>query len=150
MDKSTKIKTGFAVGLFGLAVFIYFWMSSGVVEVPDTDDTRTFWHCTESQKTFSLSGPESATDVRMVRRQIAGDAEAPSARRSDKVTVVQALSPFSGKYTGVPAVKCPKCGDIFPERDDEGQPRNCPKCGTDPTADEPPPDALDEAPAQPE
>ncbi|QDV92477.1 hypothetical protein RAS2_35960 [Phycisphaerae bacterium RAS2] len=148
MEKSTKIKAGFAAGMLGLALFLYFWMSSGAVEVPDTDDTRTHWFCTEAKKPFSLSGPESATDVRMVRRQIAGDAEAPSARRSEKVTVIQALSPFSGKYTGVPAVKCPKCGEIFEERDDQGQPRNCPKCGTDPTADEPSPDAPPESAEQ--
>lgn len=146
MDKNAKIKIGVSAGLLALAVALYFWMSSGAIDVPDTDDTRTYWYCTESQKSFSLSGPQSATDVRMVRRSLAGDAEAPSARRSEKVTIVQALSPYSGKYTGVPAVKCPKCGEIFEERDDAGEPRNCPKCGTDPTADEPPP----EAPAQPE
>jgi hypothetical protein len=140
VEQSNKIKVGLAAGLFVLAAALYFWMSSGREDAPLDGESTTYWYCTEAKKSFTLTPQEAGDSVRMMRRVLTGDEDSPTARRSRAINVAMALSPYTNQYTGVEAVKCPKCGEIFEARDEQGDPRLCPACGADPMADEPAPE----------
>lgn len=136
-----------AAGLLGAAALIFFYNFRGE-SVPENDETRTYWYCTQSNKGFSLNPAEAQEKVRMRRKQ-GGDDANPLAFRGRDVSEQVALSPFSNQFTGVEAYKCPKCGEIFPMHNEQGENMKCPKCKWDPDATEAAPATAPPA-AQPE
>jgi ssDNA-binding Zn-finger/Zn-ribbon topoisomerase 1 len=123
-----------AAGLLGAALLIYFYNSRGE-PVPENDETLSFWFCTQTGKGFSLDAIEAQDKVKLRRKQ-GGDDQSPLAFRGRNVSEQVAFSPFTNEYTGVEAYKCPKCGEIFPAQNEQGENNVCPKCKWDANADE--------------
>ena len=140
-----SLKLVVAAGLLGAAVLIFIYNSRGE-PAPEGDETRTYWYCTQAGKGFSLDAVEAQEKVRLRRKQ-GGDEKSPLAFRGRDISEQVALSPFSNQFTGVEAYKCPKCGEIFPARNEQGEIMKCPKCKWDPDAEESaPPNAPPESP----
>lgn len=124
-------KIGVAVAIIAVATVVYFrWgRSAGAI----ADDTTTYWWCTKTNKAFTLSGKENEDKVATGHVTPEGSEGTPVVRRiTDYVTM--AKSPYTNDWTGVPAAKCEKCGEVFP-LDTTGKKKNvCPKCGWDPAS----------------
>ena len=121
------VKVGIAVAILCAAGLIYFRMG----KLKDEDST-TYWWCTKANKPFQLTGKEN-------EEKVATGQLAPEKKPGEKAVVkrsasyvTMARSPYSNDWTGIPAAKCEKCGEIFP-LDTTGKKKNiCPKCHWDP------------------
>jgi hypothetical protein len=118
-------KIGLAVVILAAAVVLYIWRSKANSAV--ADDSPTYWYCTKTQKAFTLTGNQNETDVRTARQKAEENTDdGPTARRTgDFITI--AKSPYTREWTGVPAAKCPNCGEIF-AIDTGKKAIACPKC----------------------
>jgi hypothetical protein len=112
---------------------LFFVLSSDSVDIPDTEETKTAWYCTETNQGFELTAKQMADMVQQRRVEDAGDSDSgPQMRRPGSTTIEVAKSPFTNDWTGVAARKCGDCGTIFPAKAKDGEVNICPKCKWDP------------------
>ena len=130
MNRETA-KIGIAVVILAAAIVVYFrWGRSAGASA---DDSTTYWYCTKTNKPFQLSGKENEEKVVTGHLTPESSAEGVPVVRRNTDYVTMAKSPYTNDWTGIPAAKCEKCGEIFP-LDTTGKKKNvCPKCHWDPT-----------------
>jgi hypothetical protein len=130
MASKDMIKLVIALVTIGAAVALF------VLRTRDDashDDSVSHWYCTKSGKFFELSGDENFEKVRTARRpppKATGGEEGPTAAALEFVTV--SLSPFTNDWTGVPAIKCGSCGNVYSTDPNSKKENLCPKCQWNP------------------
>lgn len=124
-------KIGVAVVILAAAVVLYVWRSKA--NEAAVDEATTYWYCTKTNKSFTLTGNQNESDVRYARQKAEENTEeGPTARRTgDYITV--AKSPYTHDFTGIPAAKCPNCGEIFALETSGKKATVCPKCHWNPS-----------------
>ncbi len=137
MERNAIIKLCVAAGLIVVAVVLFI---VGNAEEPVSDDTTAAWYCTTCHRGFELTGEQMRAQVSRTRGGISSDAEdaddaegIPKARSSGRGMIQVALCPYCNKWTGFAAQRCPKCGEIFQGRAEDGTLASCPHCAADPT-----------------
>ena len=132
MTGKDAAKLGFAVAIIAVAITLYVMRSNSADAQGDAGGQ--IWFCTKTKKAFELKGAELASKVRSARRVVApptGDG-GPGVRRPAAGVVTQAMSPFTKDWTGVPAIKCGDCGEVFPLETERAKQAICPKCQWNP------------------
>jgi hypothetical protein len=132
MTGKDAAKLGAAVAIIALAVVLYVVRSRSADS--EAEEGVTYWYCTTAQKYFELKGEEQATRMRMAHAGATSEpgGDGVALRRRSGGMITQAMSPFSKDWTGVPALKCEDCGEVFALDTDRKTQSICPKCQWNP------------------
>ncbi len=134
-------KIGLAVGLFVLALALFFWLRP-TVEIPaESADERTHWICAACGTAFDLppdepQGTFSAVTISGADGE-SGEVQPGGARRGGVGYVRVAKCPSCAQFEGRAAIVCASCGEVFRQQKDDGTAMICPKCNWDPTTNAP-------------
>jgi hypothetical protein len=132
MSGKDTSKLAMAALLLVVAGGLFFYQSRSAEGGPEGEDV-SHWYCTKSRQYFSLRGEESDSKVKSMRKApAAGAGGEPAARTPASASVVMALSPYSNEWTGVAAMKCPHCGEVFVMETEGSEESICPKCEWNP------------------
>lgn len=133
MTSKDKLKLGIAGLLLLVAVLIFLKLSSRN-PIPDAEEARTLWYCTACRSAFELTGDQAAVAIR--QRAVGPTAppseDEPQARRPGRTLVEVVTCPFCKELAGMPARRCPECGEVFAARAKDGEAAICPNCRWDP------------------
>ncbi|MCG8407354.1 MAG: hypothetical protein MI923_19320 [Phycisphaerales bacterium] len=136
MESRSKLKLGLAGLLMAVAVGLSLHHFFSGESVPDIEETKTVWYCTDCDKSFELSGRQSST---MVSKQPAenreSDAGQPTPHRAGGRFVELARCPGCNEQSGVRARRCHDCETCFRARTEAGAITVCPKCRWNPVTD---------------
>lgn len=134
MTSKDKLKLGLACVLL-IAAGLLLAVLSSTNDIPDDPDAKTIWYCTACRSSFELTGLQTASAVRQKSAR-SSSADGESLPRRPGITTIDVVGcPFCKQLAGVPARRCPNCGEVFPARTDAGKVAICPnpECQWDPT-----------------
>jgi len=135
MTTNDSVKIGAALLLIGLAVGLFVIQSRSISGGEHGDEEVSYWYCTKAGKTFELRGEETEGRVKMSRRAATPPADGrPAPRTAADALVTMARSPYTDDWTGVPAMKCPKCGEVFVLETEGTAMSSCSRCRWNPAA----------------
>jgi hypothetical protein len=136
MTSKDKFRLGLAAVLLAAAGAVFAVLSS-ISDIPSDPEAKTLWYCAACRSGFELTGPQTAEAVRqkVVRPPVANADGKPLPRLPGVTSVEVVACPFCKQLAGVPARRCPNCGEVFPVRTENGGVAVCsnPDCQWDPT-----------------
>ena len=132
MKSNSTGKLGLALGLFALAIALFFVLKNGN-DTPADRSESVHYYCTACMTGFNLDLDAPETSFQTVERNV-DSGDAPQARRrSTKDTLERvAKCPACGQFAGHPGRECNQCHESFRQFNEKGQAMICPKCKWDP------------------